>query len=124
MRMPRGMPRSGAGGAPPGGPDEACTGGSQEPVIGAPGPVLPVIALVVGLGAQREVFGVDAQAVVAAMPNHLNPPRDRALQCAANEQAGRDLSSAEWHLAREGGGVECLCPSSVIWIKSASRIHK
>ena len=41
-------------------------------MIGAPGPVLPVIALVVGLRAQREVFGVDAQAVVAAMHAELD----------------------------------------------------
>ena len=73
-------------------------------MIGAPGPVLPVIALVIGLRAQREVFGVDAQAVVAAMPNYLIPPRDRALQYAVNEPVGRDLTTVEDHLAGVRGG--------------------
>ena len=66
-KMPRGMPRTGGAGALPGEPDEACSRGSQEPVFCAPGPALPITALVVGLRAQREVFGVGAQAVVAAM---------------------------------------------------------
>ena len=61
------------------------------------GPILPVIPLVIRLRPQLEVSRVQAQAVVAAVANHLIPPGDLALQDAVNEPVGVGLASGdEW----------------------------
>ena len=61
------------------------------------GPVLPVIPLVVRLRPQLEVSGVQAQAVMAAVPNHLIPPGNLALQDAVDEPVGVGLAlDGEW----------------------------
>ena len=62
-------------------------------MIDPAGPVLPVIPLVVRLGPQLEVSRVQAQTVVAAVPNHLIPPGDLPLQDAVDEPVGVGLAS-------------------------------
>ncbi len=61
-----------------------------------PGPVLPVIPLVVRLRSQREVRGVHAQAIVTAMPDDLFPAHRDPLQDAVDEAVGVDLTTSKY----------------------------
>jgi hypothetical protein len=76
---------------------------SEEVRVHSSGPVLPVISLIVGLRAQREVVGVQAQAVVTPVPDDLIPPDDGPLQDAVDEPVGVGLATLEDDLTRSGG---------------------
>ncbi len=77
------------------------------------GPILPVIPLVIRLRPQLEVSRVQAQAVVAAVANHLIPPGDLALQDTVDEPVGVGLAASEDHLAGVGGRGVTMQPVSV-----------
>ena len=76
---PHGLPRSGGSGAPPGEPDGGFARGASEQIEVDPSrPVLPVVALFIRLRAQREVLGVDAEPVEAAVAD--DPLRSEILR--------------------------------------------
>ncbi len=61
---------------------------SEEVGVGPSRPVLPIVPLVVRLRAQREVVGVDAEPVMAAMSDDLIVPHDGPLEDAVDEPVG------------------------------------
>ena len=71
--------------------------GLLQVVVDAARPVLPVIPLVIRLRTQLEVLWVDAQAVMAAVSDHLILPDDSPLQDAVDEPVGVSLTSVEHH---------------------------
>jgi hypothetical protein len=85
-------------------PDEADTreSASEEVVVHPVRPVLPVVSLVIRLRAQSEVVGVDAQAVMAAVPDDVIPTGGLPVQHAEDEAMGRDLPPSERDTPKEG----------------------
>ena len=75
------------------------------------GPMLPVIPLVVRLRAQRQMRGVYAEPVVAAMSDHLILSHDGPLQHTVDETVGVGLTSVRLGAAGEAVFVNCFVSS-------------
>ena len=70
--------------------------------VDPPGPVLPVVPLVIRLSAQNEVLGIDTQAIVTAMPDDPLPAHRDPRQDAVDEPVRVDLTTTIHDLS---GGV-------------------